>query len=111
MSTITSIIQGIYHLDHSLPLQIIVTVTCQVWLTKMDYGTEKLNNRKKTGKIEKSGQSQGSTDDVFPGGLDCKTVGFFFLLKISKEIGKAWLMSLKRAKLASLKQPRSRPFV
>ena len=108
MSTITSIIQGIYHLDHSL--QIIVTVICQVWLTKMDYGTEKLNNKKKTGKIEKGGQSQGSTDDVFPGGLDCQKVVFFFL-KISKEIGKAWLMSLTRAKLASLTQPRSRPFV
>ena len=50
--------------------------------------------------------------------LDCKTVGFF--LKISKEIGKAWRKSLKRAKrLASLQtflqtfffQPRCRPFV
>ena len=58
--------------------------------------------------------------------LDCKTVGFF--LKISKEIGKAWRKSLKRANgrmrrekkpvfLASLPsltlrfQPRSRPFV
>ena len=29
-------------------------------------------------------------------GVDCKTVGFF--LKISKEIGKAWRKSLKRAK-------------
>ena len=32
--------------------------------------------------------------------VDCKTVGFF--LKISKEIGKAWRKSLKRAKGASL---------
>ena len=32
--------------------------------------------------------------------VDCKTVGFF--LKISKEIGKAWRKSLKRAKRASL---------
>ena len=35
--------------------------------------------------------------------IDCKTVGFF--LKISKEIGKAWRKSLKRAKLASLTRP------
>ena len=33
--------------------------------------------------------------------VDCKTVGFFFL-KISKEIGKAWRKSLKRAMRASL---------
>ena len=33
--------------------------------------------------------------------VDCKTVGFFFL-KISKEIGKAWRKSLKRARRASL---------
>ena len=35
--------------------------------------------------------------------LDCKTVGFF--LKISKEIGKAWLKSLTRALRASLTRP------
>ena len=41
----------------------------------------------------------------------------FFFLKISKEIGKAWRMSLSRAKLVSLPslalcfQSRSRPFV
>ena len=29
--------------------------------------------------------------------LDCKTVGFFFFLKIIKEIGKAWRKSLVRA--------------
>ena len=28
--------------------------------------------------------------------VDCKTVVFFFFLKISKEIGKAWRESLKR---------------
>ena len=32
--------------------------------------------------------------------LDCKTVGFF--LKISKEIGNAWLRILRRANRASL---------
>ena len=32
--------------------------------------------------------------------IDCKTVGF--ILKISKEIGKAWRKSLTRAKRASL---------
>ena len=37
--------------------------------------------------------------------IDCKTVDFF--LKISKEIGKAWLKSLTRAKRASL-SPQSR---
>ena len=46
---------------------------------------------------------------------------FFFFLKISKDIGKAWRKSLMRAKRASLKTslpslalrflPRSRPFV
>ena len=35
--------------------------------------------------------------------IDCKTVGFF--LKISKEIGKAWRKSLKRASRASLTRP------
>ena len=35
--------------------------------------------------------------------LDCRIVGFF--LKISKEIGKAWLKSLTRAKFASLTRP------
>ena len=62
--------------------------------------------------------------------VDCKTIVFFFFLKISKEIGKAWRKSLTRAKRASLTrpcerenselslpslalrfQPRSRPFV
>ena len=28
--------------------------------------------------------------------IDCKTVGFLILLKISKEIGKAWPKSLAR---------------
>ena len=38
--------------------------------------------------------------------LDCKTVGFS--LKISNEIGKAWIKSLTRAKRASLtRQSRS----
>ena len=37
-------------------------------------------------------------------GLDCETVGFFFL-KISKEIGKAWRKSLSRAKRASFTRP------
>ena len=60
------------------------------------------------------------TDTTFPNivGLDCKTVGFFFL-KISKEIGKAWRKGLTRAKCASERknnlalcfQPRPRPFV
>ena len=35
--------------------------------------------------------------------VDCKTVGFF--LKISKEIGNAWLRSLMRANRASLTRP------
>ena len=35
--------------------------------------------------------------------INCKTVGFF--LKISKEFGKAWRMSLQRAKRASLTRP------
>ena len=35
--------------------------------------------------------------------LDCRIVGFF--LKIGKEIGKVWLKSLTRAKLASLTRP------
>ena len=35
--------------------------------------------------------------------IDCKTGGF--LLKISKEIGKAWRKSLTRAKRASLTRP------
>ena len=38
--------------------------------------------------------------------LDCKTVGFF--LKISKEIGKAWLKSLARAKRVSLTEAREK---
>ena len=36
-------------------------------------------------------------------GVDCKTVGF--ILKISKEIGKAWRKSLPCAKRASLTRP------
>ena len=35
--------------------------------------------------------------------VDCKTVGFF--RKISKEIGKAWRKSLRRAKRGSLTRP------
>ena len=34
-------------------------------------------------------------------GLDCKTVCFFFFLKISKEIGKAWRKSITCAKRAT----------
>ena len=85
MSTsITSIIQGIYHASSLPPNHCYVYV--KFGLTRMEYGTEKLNNKKETGKIEKSGQSQGSTDDVFPGGLDCKTVGFFFSKSVKKSV-------------------------